>query len=100
MQETPVMSEISRTIKIANKTRRRPPMACIRVFLAVSSFFGSPPEFMNLYPLAIINARHTIPTKMKRDLTIFERTAGIQSRVATPPPTTQFPQSITKDYQR
>lgn len=87
-------------MKKANKTRRRPPIACTRVFLADSSFFGSPPAFMYLNPLPIINATQTIPTKTKRAVMIFEITAGMHPIVATPfttHPGTNCPQSIIKE---
>ena len=84
MHSTPVIKEIRFIIKKENKTTIRPSNACISVFLADSSFFGSPPELMYLYPLAIRRTKHTTPTKVKSAVIIFAIIAGIQERVATP----------------
>ena len=56
----------------------------MNVFLAPSSFFGSPAEYIYLNPPIIKRKRAKVPTNIKSAVTIFEKIAGIQLIVATP----------------
>ena len=74
-------------MKNENKTISNPIMPYIRVCLAPSSFFGSPAVFIYLYPPNIKRKSAKVPTNIKSAVTIFEKIAGIQLRVATCPVT-------------
>jgi len=54
MQATPVTYPISLNIKNAESTNTRPAIAKIKVFLAVITAFGSPPDVVSLIPAYIM----------------------------------------------
>lgn len=65
MQLTPVTVPIKSKMKKERNTKINPSRAYVRVFLALSTLFGSPPEFINLKPEKIIIKREIIPAKVK-----------------------------------
>ncbi len=101
MHFTPVTIEITFLNKKEDRTIRSPIIPYLKLFLAPSSFLASPAELINLNPLRINITRATNPENKRRALRRFEKTAGIQLRVATSPGA-QLPHAlnIDKEYQR
>lgn len=60
----PVSFMISGNMIKESKINANPKMEKVRVFLAPSAFFASPPELTNLNPEIIIMATATIPAKI------------------------------------
>ena len=83
MHSAPVTKEIMLIITKDKSTRITPNMPKVKAPLALSSFFGSPPEFMYVNPPRMKTERAKIPTNIKSALRKLEKTIGRQSRVAT-----------------
>ncbi|MBP9716399.1 MAG: hypothetical protein KBD51_00495 [Candidatus Levybacteria bacterium] len=80
---TPVAFAIIGRIIKDKSINTNPNTAKVKVFLAPSACFGSPPEVTNLNPLNIINIIATNPDRISSQKITFPRITGKQLTVAT-----------------
>lgn len=85
MQCAPVMRLIKFIMVKEISITTRPIMAKVRVFLAPSTCFGSPPDVRNFMPEKNTKKRATTVEKPKTQLRTREKIAGRQEIVATSP---------------
>lgn len=98
MHPAPVILLIKSIIAKDKSTTTRPIIAKVKVFLAPSTCFGSPPDVINLIPEKRIKKIETTAANPKIQLRTKEKIAGIQERVATSPFTKHsFGHCIRKD---
>jgi len=108
MHATPVIWEIILIIAKENMITTIPSNPYLKLFLALSLFLGSPFEFMYLKPPKINITRVVSPANARIALRRFEKTAGMQLRVATSPlspcrqplTTVSHALNIIQEYQR
>lgn len=95
MQVAPVIWLIKLIIANERRISTSPIIAKVKVFLAPSTCFGSPPEVRNLIPAKKTKKRATTPASPKSQLSTKETITGMQLNVAAPF-STQFPQVIDR----
>lgn len=83
MQDAPVSLLMISIIAKDKSMTIKPMIAKVRVFLAPSTCFGSPPEVRNLIPEKSIKKRAATAANPKSQLITNETIEGIQLRVAT-----------------
>jgi len=101
MHPTPVICEIRVRIKNERNTTTRPRIAKVKIFLALSTALGSPPDVRNLNPAKITKNSATTEAKVNSQTTKVANKGKMQLKVATPPevqlPVPRFALGIIKN---